>query len=215
MVVVDHPRELREEEETHPLIDALRGLTDEELSGVASSPLAVTHEHNHVFLYADSLEGAEHARAAVELAMQKRDLHGAITVARWHPIEERWEDPSVALPASDAERAAERKRLDEQETEESEQWGYAEWEVRVTLPTHHDAREFASRLQREGMSATQRWRHLMVGADNEDEATQLAERLRSEAPPGSEVVAEGSGAFAREFVPGVQRRFAVFGGLGW
>jgi hypothetical protein len=214
-VVVDHPRELRDAEEAHPLIEALRGLTDEELSGVGSSRFAVTNEDNNVFLYADSLEGAEHARAAVELAMQKHDLHGDITVSRWHPIEERWEDPSVRLPASDTERSAERARLDEDESEESEHWGYAEWEVRVSLPTHHDAREFATRLESEGIPVTQRWRHLMVGADNEDQAAQLAARLRSEAPDGSEVVAEGSAAYAREVGPGLGRRFAVFGGLGW
>ncbi len=215
MVVASHPRELRDVEEEHPLVEALRGLTDEELAGVASSHLAVTHENGHVFLYADTLEGAEHARAAVELAMAKHNINGEITISRWHPIEERWEDPSIALPTTDDERAHERTRLDEQETAESDSWGHPEWEVRITLPTHHDARDFAARLESEGIPVIQRWRHVMVGANNEDEAAQLADRLRGEAPEGSEVVAQGSGAAVWEVAPGLQRRLAVFGGLGW
>lgn len=215
VVAVPDPREVRGVENEHPLVEALRGLTDEELAGVASSHLAVTHEDGHVFLYADTLEGAEEARAAVERAMAKHDLKGEITISRWHPIEERWEDASVPVPTSDSERASERARLDEEETAESVRWGHPEWEVRITLPSHHDARSFAAQLESEGIPVLQRWRHVMVGANNEDEAAQLADRLRAEAPAGSEVVAQGSGAAAWEVAPGLTRRFAVFGGLGW
>ena len=56
-----------------------------------------------------------------------------------------------------------------------------------------------------------RWRFLIAGAQSEDDARALAERIRAEAPAGAEVDAEGSEAlvWAREHRP-----FAVFGGLG-
>jgi hypothetical protein len=63
----------------------------------------------------------------------------------------------------------------------------------VTLPTHHDARTFAERLRAEGIPVNQRWRHLLVGANDEDDASALAERLRAEAPAGSEIHSEGNG----------------------
>ena len=112
---------------------------------------------------------------------------------RWHPLEERWEDASAPLPATEAERSAEHARLEELETEESQQAGHAEWEVRITLPTHHDARAFAERLRSEGIPVKQLWRHMLVGANDEDDAAALAARLRTEAPAGSEITAEGNG----------------------
>jgi hypothetical protein len=155
--------------------------------------LAVTHEGDHVFLYADSLQAAEQARTAVQQAMARNDMAGEIGLWRWHPLEDRWEDAATPLPATESERAAEHARLERLETEESVEAGHPEWEVRITLPTHHDARAFAERLRGEGIPVNQRWRHLLVGANDEDDAAALAERLRIEAPAGSEIVAQGNG----------------------
>jgi hypothetical protein len=62
----------------------------------------------------------------------------------------------------------------------------------------------------------QRWQFVVVGATDQDSASALAERIRGEAPPGTEVMAEGSvqevaqdAPFATPFSP-----FSVFGGLG-
>ncbi|HEY2766798.1 MAG TPA: hypothetical protein VGI76_00995 [Solirubrobacteraceae bacterium] len=154
---------------------------------------AVTHDRDDVFLYVGSEQDAERARAIVKDAMDHEDLAGELEVARWHPLEERWEDAAQPLPASEGQRAAEHARLEQEETEESAQAGYAEWEVRVTLPTHHDARAFAERLRSDGIPVNQRWRHLLVGANDEDDAAALAERLRAEAPEGSEIHTEGNG----------------------
>ncbi len=125
--------------------------------------------------------------------MAEHSIDGAVSVMRWHPLEERWEDASAPLPATEADRSAEHARLEELETEESQQAGHAEWEVRITLPTHHDARSFAERLRGEGIPTKQLWRHLLVGANDEDDAAALAARLRTEAPAGSEITAEGNG----------------------
>ncbi len=171
------------------LIHALKDLQD----GGPTPRVAVTHEGDHVFLYADSLPAAEQAREVVRQALQEHGLAGEVSLTHWHPVEERWEDASVPLPATDAERAAEHTRLEQTETEESLQAGEPEWEVYVSLPTHHDARAFAERLRGEGIPTNQFWRHLLVGANDEDDAQALAERIRVEAPQGSEIHAQGNG----------------------
>jgi hypothetical protein len=155
--------------------------------------VVVTHDRDDVFLYADSPQDAERVRAVVQEIIGREHIHAELELVRWHPIEERWEDPAKPLPTDAAQRAAEHARLEQDETEESQQAGFAEWEVRVTLPTHHDARAFAERLRSEGIPVNQRWRHLLVGANDEDDAAALAVRLRSEAPAGSEIHSEGSG----------------------
>jgi hypothetical protein len=194
----------------HELLGALKGLEHGHDARGELPRVAVTHDHEHVFLYADSQDAAERTRAVVQGAMTEHGIAGELSVRRWHPLEERWEDASAPLPASDSERAAEHARLEEEETEESQRAGFAEWEVRVTLPTHQDARAFAERLRGEGIPVNQRWRHLLVGANDEDEAAALAERLRTEAPAGSEILTEGSGLPYWQML----HPFAYLGGMG-
>ena len=57
------------------------------------------------------------------------------------------------------------------------------------------------------------WRHLALGAEDEDDARALAERLRSEAPQGSTLDVEGAAWDAWVAVNGPARPFALFGGL--
>jgi len=194
---------------TGAVISAMKDLQSAEPDG--SSPrLTVTHEHDHVFLYADSLDAAEHGRDIAERALQERGIAGEVALSRWHPVEERWEDASKALPRSEEEREVEHARLEQTETEESERLGEPEWEVYITVPTHHDAREFAERLRGEGIPVNQRWRHLLVGANDEDDAAALAKRLQAEAPPGSELHAQGNGLqYWRMLHP-----YAYLGGMG-
>ncbi len=194
----------------HELVKALEALEHGHDARGALPRVAVTHEGDHVFLYADSQDAAERTRAVVQEAMTQHGIAGELSVWRWHPLEERWEDASAPLPASEAERAAEHARLEQEETEESQRAGFAEWEVRVTLPTHQEARAFAERLRGEGIPVNQRWRHLLVGANDEDDAAALAERLRAEAPAGSEILTEGSGLPYWQML----HPFAYLGGMG-
>jgi hypothetical protein len=205
-VLVAKPREL---------VAALHSLSPAELPGWEEARVAVTGEQDHVFIYADSLALAEQSQQAAQRAMSNGGLDGEVSLWRWHPLEERWEDASLPLPETDSDREAERRRRDEAETAESLDAGHPEWEVRVTLPTHRDAHAFAQTLQAEGIPVVRRWRHLMVGANNEDDAAALAERLRAEAPPGSEIVSIGSGDEPVRIVQGSEERFAFFGGLAW
>lgn len=175
------------------VLDALKSLQVSDDARRELPRLAVTHEGDHVFLYADSLDAAAQAREVVQEALAEHHITGDLAVLRWHPLEERWEDASAPLPATEAECETEHARLEELETEESLSLHEPEWEVYVTLPTHHDARAFAARLRGEGIPVNQRWRHLLVGANDEDDAAALAKRLRVEAPTGSEIHAQGNG----------------------
>ena len=185
--------------------------------GAASRDLglaAVTHDGDEVFVYPESAATAALVRADVERALTSVGAVGDVTAARWHPIEERWEDLSAPLPSQKEELAVEHARQIASEDARSAQIGMPEWEVRITLASHHDARELAARLHDEGIPVLRRWRHLAVGADDEDQARALAERLRAEAPPGSALVAEPSAAEAWLAYRRAQSRYAMFGGLG-
>jgi hypothetical protein len=206
---VDLPRA-----QAHELLHALEA-HERGAGGGLPSPehVAMSHEDGHVFLYADSDAEATSARATVEAILSEKGIDAQVSSWRWHPEEERWEDASLALPNTPVEHAVEHERLEELETEESEQTGYPAWEVRVTLPTHHDAHAFAERLAAEGIPVQRHWRHLTLGAEDEDDARALAERLRSEAPQGSTLDVEGAAWDAWVAVNGPARPFALFGGL--
>ncbi len=199
-------------------VDAVvTSLQQEELSDEASRTLgrpAISHDEDDVFLYTDSAESAEAARAALQRALTEAGVPADAAVTRWHPAEERWEDASAPLPQTAGQQEVEHERLIEEEDRESAADGAPDWEVRITLPSHHAANEFAERLQGEGIPVLRRWRHLVVGANDEDQAQSLAERLRAEAPEGSELVVEGSGAAPLQVYERSQRHYAYFGGLG-
>ncbi len=199
-------------------VDAVvAALQQQELSDEASQALgrpAISHDEDDVFLYTDSAPAAEAARAALARALTDSGVPAEVSVTRWHPLEERWEDAAAPLPQSDEARAAEHERLVEEEDRESAADGAPDWEVRITVPSHHEARDFAERLQGEGIPVLRRWRHLVVGANDEDAARSLAERLRAEAPEGSELLVEGSGVEPMQEYTRSQARYAWFGGLG-
>jgi hypothetical protein len=201
-------------EDATRLLSALETVERDGEQGTPSpGHVAVSHEEGHVFLYADSSEDAARARATVEQIISEQHIDGKLSAWRWHPQEDRWEDASLPLPSTDAERATEHGRLEELETKESSQAGHAQWEVRVTLPTHYDARTFAERLETEGVPVRRHWRHLTLGTKDEDEAHALAERLRVEAPQGSTFEVEGNAWDAWSELQRPARPFAIFGGL--
>jgi hypothetical protein len=175
--------------------------------------VAVSADGPRVFVYTDTEEAAREAQRAIAPLLAEHALTGsAITLTRWHPDEERWEPLDKPLPTTPAERAAEHAVEEADETAETLEQGFAEWEVRVELPTHADTVRFAEQLEREGIPVLRRWRFLLVGAPNEDEAKALAERVENEAPPGAKVHAEISGAAVWKV--GDPFPFALFGGLG-
>jgi hypothetical protein len=197
---------LPEEGFVERLLDRLRRHeVEDEVIARLGGRVVVSSGPGTVFVYADSEDAAREAERLL------RELSGAeVKVDRWHPIEERWDDPSVPLPQTEAARKAEHERREQQETEQSQRIGLAEWEVRVELDSHRDASELADRLSAEGMKPVRRWKYLVVGANNEDEARELAERLRREAPSTAAVAVEPGPAMEREGTAGT-RLAAWFG----
>ena len=149
---------------------------------------------SQIFLYAGTENAARDAERVARDVLASQGIEAEFTLHRWHPIEEEWEDPDVALPRTEAERQAEHQRLEDAETAESLAIGSAQWEARVEFPSHHEAVALADKLRSEGRTVIRRWKFLVVGANNEDDARELAEQIRREAPPDATVSAEAAGA---------------------
>jgi hypothetical protein len=174
----------------------------------------VTRDGPHVFLYPATRDEAEAARRMVQQVLDEERMRATVSpVFRWHPAEERWEEASEPLPRSGEETETEHERWEEQQTDEARELGYAEWEVRVDLPSHKDAVEFAERLEADGITPiTRRWKYVLIGTATDDDAQALAERLRPQAPEGAIVRAEASAAIGWELASG--NPFSLFGGFG-
>jgi hypothetical protein len=148
---------------------------------------------SELFLYTHTEDAAAAAQESVRDLLASHGMSADYTVERWHPIAEEWEPADVPLPSTPAAVQAEHKELDAEETSESEAAGVAMFEVRVQLPSHRDSVALAARLAGEGYSVVRRWRFLVVGANNEDQAAEFAAAIRQEAPAGAVITTEEVG----------------------
>ena len=187
---------------------------EKELHEQLGDGVVVTHDGSHVFLYTSTPEQARAAERAVREVLGQLGLEAEVSpLLRWHPVEERWEDASVPLPQTGDEVDAEHRRWEERQAKESQALGYAEWEVRVDLPSHKDAVKLAEQLEQEGISPiVRRWKYLLIGTANDDDARALAERIRAEAPQGADVKAEASSTMGWEMTN--RNPFGTFGAFG-
>jgi hypothetical protein len=202
----------RDPQHAQPLVERLAAQElKHDLSSAFHDRVIVTRDGARVFLYAGSREQAEGAR---ELVLTLAERHGwslSVALMRWHPVAEDWEDPDKPLPDGAAAELAEHEALIAAERKETEECGHPEFEVRVDLPSRHDALRFAEQLSKESLPVVHRWRFLLLGATDEDSAKALAERIRTEAPQGSRVTVEGTWQAAYAEWP--RSPFAVLGGL--
>ena len=176
---------------------ALESLHEHEVEDDARRRLghrvAVSAEGTQIFLYAGTENAAREADQVARELTTQHGLSADFALDRWHPVEEEWEDAGVAMPQTDEEREAEHRRLEEDETRESGEYGYPQWEVRIEMPSRHEAEELAERLQAEGHPVVRRWTLLVLGADNSDAADALAELVKREAPADAKVETEELG----------------------
>ena len=149
--------------------------------------VAVSAEGTQIFLYAGTENAAREADQVARELTTQHGLSADFALDRWHPIEEEWEDASVAMPQTGDQREAEHRRLEEDETRESEEFGYPQWEVRVEMPSRHAAEDLAERLQAEGHPVVRRWTLLVLGANDSDDAGALAQVVKQEAPADAKV----------------------------
>ena len=155
--------------------------------------VAVSADGPRVLVYAGTEDAAREADQVVRQVMAQRGLGADFALDRWHPVEEQWQDADVPMPQTDEQRQAEHQRLEADETRESLATGHARWEVRVELPSHHDAVALADRLQAEGRPVIRRWKFLVLGANDEDDARDLARVIKQEAPAAASVQTEEAG----------------------
>jgi hypothetical protein len=167
----------------------LGGEAREVASALEQRRLAVSQDDDNVFVYASSQPEAVRASELIDAVLREHEIEAKQSrIEHWLDEEDRWDsDPP-----------------DETWEEETIERGYAPWEVRVELPSHHEARRLAEQLETEGYSVERRWQYLIVGAGSREDADRLAQRVHGEVEPGGELV--------WETVPG--NPFAVFGGLG-
>jgi hypothetical protein len=150
--------------------------------------VAVSVDDSRLFLYAGAEAAAQAAEQVLRGVLTRHSLdQGTVTLDHWHPDEEKWESASVALPQTEEQRQAEHERLEQEEKRESLETGYALWEVRVELPSHREAVELARRMQSEGRRVIRRWTLLVLGANDQDDASALAAAITKEAPADATV----------------------------
>lgn len=184
---------------------------EHELSNAFHDRVIVSRNDDVVFLYAGSREQAEAARELVLSLAQQHGWKLDVDFTRWHPTAEEWEDPDLPLPDGDAAKQAEHEALIAAERRQTEESGHPEYEVRVDLPSLHEASQFADTLRSEGLPVVHRWKFLLIGVTDEDSGKELVERIQDQAPPGSKVGLEGTWAVAYAERPPTP--FAVLGGL--
>lgn len=159
----------------------------------------VSHEGETIYLYAGDRAQLEKAQRVVQGQLDQKGWDAKFDLRHWHEGAEEWEDPDAVESADEVPPSTEPGEL-------------AEFEVRVEFPSHREAKEFAEKLEAEGLEPVRRWKYMVVGAADEDAANELADRIRAEAPADSKVTAEGSLAAAwRERPPSP---FWWLGGLG-
>jgi hypothetical protein len=194
----------------------VRALHERELEpsrrGGHGDRIAVSRDEANVFLYTDTQSAAEAGRQTLLDVLAELGLAAEPQLDRWHPVEERWESASVPLPETAGGREAEREQLESDETHESRTSGIADWEVRVELASRQDAGALAAQLEQEGWSVVRRSHYLLVGANDRDDADELARRLERDAPHGAQVHVEPGAGLAWQLMP--FNPFSIFGGLG-
>ncbi len=173
--------------------------------------VAVSQDGPNIFFYADSEQDGRDAQAIVASLLARHKLTGTAKLERWHPTEERWEDPAVPLPQSIGDLEQERQLRDADEQAQAREHHHADFEVRVHLTHRDDAIELEDRMRQEGRPVIRRFHYVLVGASDEDDAAALADRLRIEAPQAAEIIPQGSAELVRELSP--PSPFAIFGGL--
>jgi hypothetical protein len=177
-----------EDDDHLKLAERIRALDlDDDARDRLGGSVTVTRDGGQMFLYATSEQAAREAERVVTELLAAEQLQARITVTRWHPEEEAWRDAREPLPQTDEERRAERRRHEEAEAAEAAREGEYDYEVHVDPPQHGDAVELERRLRAEGRPVKRRWKHISIGALTEEQAEELAESVRAQAPPDTEV----------------------------
>jgi hypothetical protein len=180
--------DLDDEEQGFTLSERIRALDlDEEAQKRLGGNVTVTRDGARMFLYATSEEAVREAERVARELLEVEDVSGAVRVTRWHPDAEEWLDASVPLPQTEEQREAERRRHEAAEAAEASEEGEWDYEVHVDPPSHREAVELEEKLNAEGLPVRRRWKHVSIGAPTDEQAEEIAAKVRVMAPQGTEV----------------------------
>jgi hypothetical protein len=151
--------------------------------------VAVSVIDPRLFLCTSTRDGAVVAEEVIRAVLAAHHLRAGVVTHFWDPSVNRWinaadsvpDDTDLTLPPHLPRHGPAREVA--RDTRIADASGLATWEVRVNLASHHDAVTFARRLKDQGHPPVRRWRHLLVGARNSDEAWALAAAIHAQAPP--------------------------------
>jgi hypothetical protein len=175
--------ELDDEEHGYSLGERLRALDlDDEARKRLRRGVVVTRDGSKLFLYTATGDDADEAARVVRELVTAEGVTAEIRTTRWHPVEEAWEDSSLALPHTEAERERERELRDEREQREVEAGGTYDWRVHVQVSDRAEAAAIEERLRDEGLPVERRWRYLTIGALTDEQASELGSRLQDQLP---------------------------------
>jgi hypothetical protein len=166
---------------------------EEDIRRQLDRTIAVSAGDSQIFLYAGTEIAAMEAERVARDMLAQHGIQAEFALHRWHPIEEQWESPDVAMPQTEAERQAEHQRLEDSEAAESLAAGIGRWQARVEFPSHREAVALARKLESEGLAVVRRWKFVIVAADNEDDIRNLAGQIGREAPPDAVIRIEEPG----------------------
>jgi hypothetical protein len=127
-----------------------------------------------IFVYAPSAGSADEAAQVAREVLARHEVSAAVRTEFWSPRDQEWRD-AAAEPS--AERQALHEARQERERQASVTSGRPAREVRVELPSHDDVVRLAGYLAAQGWRVRPHRRHLIVGADCEDDAKNLAREL--------------------------------------
>jgi len=185
--------ELDDEAHGYSLRERMRALDlDDAARARLGKNVVVTRDGSRLFLYAVDEVQVREAEQVIRSMVDAEGLTADIRVTRWHPVEEDWKDLSVALPRTPDEEQAEYAAREAAEAREAEREGEYDWQVVLHLRGRSEAHDLAERLAADGLSVARRWRYVVVGAVTEEDAGELAGRLRAELPGDTDVSVEAN-----------------------
>ena len=140
--------------------------------------VAVSSSKTRIFVYAPSIGSADEAAQVAREVLARHDVSALVRTEFWSVREQEWRDVADESSADPvAERQALHEARQERERQASVTSGRPAWEVRVELPSHDDVVRLAGHLAAQGWRVRPHRRHLIVGADCEDDAKSLAREL--------------------------------------
>jgi len=155
---------------------------DDEARKRLGGRVVVTRDGPRVFLYAGSEAEAREAEAVARELVANDDLSAEISVTRWHPAAEEWQDASLPLPSREADEREEFRSKEQHELEEAKEEHSYDWLVKAELPSRDEAASLEDTLRDEGLPVHRRWRYVTVDVLTEEQANELGARLREQAP---------------------------------